>query len=156
MYNTVIKICDTDEINSHLLKSFLSRNGYTTINSYSTPAELMESFSDKPEYNNTNQIVILAICAKCSDLDGIQATKIIKKDYRDVVVVCISDTGDIYSRDAFKVFKSGCDSWIDKNDKDYINSLMNNIKHWTQYLIEKSRLAELYNSFLSQETGSSD
>lgn len=100
----VIMIVEDDYYSLVLLKTILSRSNYRIIEA-NDGLEAIENVKN-------NQIDLILMDINLPNMNGYQATEIIKKINKDIIV--IAQTANAFETDRAKCLKSGCDDMITK------------------------------------------
>ena len=109
MTEKTILIVEDEETNSLYLESLLAINKYKYL--------LATDGEKAIEIVNNNKIDLILMDIKLPRLNGLEATKIIKKKYPDMPI--IAQTAYAMSGDKEKILAAGCDDYVSKPiDKD--------------------------------------
>jgi CheY-like chemotaxis protein len=101
-----ILIAEDDETNFLYLKTLLLQETHATIIHALNGREAIELFKANPDIN----IILMDI--KMPEIDGLEATRLIKKINKDIPVIAI--TAYAMSGDEERVMAAGCDGYLSK------------------------------------------
>ena len=140
-----VRISLYDNENWHTTASVLARlvsAGYSNIELVSDPFKLLDIY----DYHEDNVPQIIIVDAKfiSNKYNGFDALDEIKEYFEDVIIICLNSKESLIA-----TLKSNCDSFIDRAEHDYLDTLESTVDHWAQYVVEKENLNALYASILN-------
>jgi CheY-like chemotaxis protein len=102
----VILIVDDEPINVELLLVVLQKNGYRTLEAIDGKQGVAMARSQKPD--------VIIMDKNMPVMDGLEATKVLKKDESTKHIPIISMTSSAMKGDREEILKTGCDEYISK------------------------------------------
>ncbi len=141
-----IYICD-ETSDSAFIKEALIKEGFSKVKIFNCPNELIYSLSMDTEREMPDIIISEAFFKSSSDFQNMEVLTLFKEICPNCIIICTGKNTFINeSMSSVAALTYGCDSWVDKNDSDYIIDMIYKVKHWASYLVEKEKLNQLYKS----------
>lgn len=135
-----IIICEADEEIIDQTQKLLENDGFKNVQSYTDTKILLDYLS---EDEKISAVIIIGMNAKFS-IPSLETAQILKHNCPNVMIIGsgINSNNKFYI--SLMAIQNGCDSWVEKNKKNYTVDIIKKVNHWAKYIKEKDKFTELY------------
>ena len=133
-------ICEAEDSISKQTKKLLNEKGFDNLLLYKDTTDLI---ADIEFVNEQGGAVLIIGLSESYSIPSLETAQIIKQSCPNIMVIGSGININNKFSISIMALQNGCDSWVEKNKKDYSRDIIKKVKHWSKYIKARNKLTDL-------------